>query len=363
MKDLCNTWSYEPKFNEFQYFTENTLLYDIETTGLSKRFHQVYLIGCCMRKGDQIIIRQFFAESAAQEADILREFLQLASSFPRCITFNGLRFDEPFLKSRMSQLGLDGACLPSEHLDLYRECHRLKNLLRLTSCKQKNIEEFLGIHRKDPYDGGTLIARYQAYCMAPDPVTEQDLLLHNYEDVQGMVQILPILSYLSLLYPQCQVHQTSEHTYSTDSDNPTRELQVCGTLPQPLPMPLRIIRPYCYLILENASFRGQVRLFTESMYHYLPDYKKYVYLPEEDMVVLKELASGIDPNRKQKATADNCRIKKEGLFLQRPSELEIPENMILFQQQRKSKDQYLLYDPNTSAVSFLSTYINAAICS
>lgn len=44
-------------------FTENSLFFDIETTGFSAARTSLYLIGCAARKENLLIVDQFFAET------------------------------------------------------------------------------------------------------------------------------------------------------------------------------------------------------------------------------------------------------------------------------------------------------------
>ena len=46
-------------------FTENSLFFDIETTGFSAARTSLYLIGCAARKENLLIVDQFFAETPA----------------------------------------------------------------------------------------------------------------------------------------------------------------------------------------------------------------------------------------------------------------------------------------------------------
>ena len=103
MKERTDTFIYRPSGAEFEYFTEDAILYDIETTGLSPRRDQVYCIGCCTRQGENVTFRQFFAETPMEEEAVLSAFADLLSRYPVCITFNGMRFDEPFLRTRLKQ--------------------------------------------------------------------------------------------------------------------------------------------------------------------------------------------------------------------------------------------------------------------
>jgi hypothetical protein len=358
MKHWKNAYSYQPTSVEFQYFTEDTIAYDIETTGLSKKFHQIYLIGCCVRQGNDLTIHQFFAENPQEEVTILQEFLSLASSYSKCITFNGIAFDEPFLKARLAHFQLSGATLPKEHLDIYKQCLSMKKLLHLPSYKQKSIEAFLGIGRDDEYDGGALIAKYLSYTQSPDAETEHLLWLHNYEDVRGMVELLPVLAYLSLRQGILSLQEVTCESYQTMAGSPDAELIITGTLPVALPTPLRLTSDSYYFILQGTALRGSIRLSDTTLKYFLPDYKRYVYLPKEDMVVLKELSAMIAPDSKEKATPDTCYIKKEGLFLPLPKHLPLTEDIPVFRRQRKDKAAYLFYEESMMTPEFMTVYVN-----
>lgn len=55
-------------------FKENTMFFDIETTGFSPVKAVVYMIGCARRIKNHIVINQYFAESPDDEAAIIETF-------------------------------------------------------------------------------------------------------------------------------------------------------------------------------------------------------------------------------------------------------------------------------------------------
>ena len=65
--------------------------------------------------------------------------------------------------------------------------------------KQKAIEAFLGIDRKDMYSGGELIDVYRQYLRTHEKGLYDLLVLHNADDLKGMPSILPILSYADMM--------------------------------------------------------------------------------------------------------------------------------------------------------------------
>lgn len=358
MIHLQNTYQFHPTSTEFMFFSEDALLFDIETTGLSKKQHQIYLIGCSYRQGNEICVHQFFAESTDEESEIIKAFLSLAQNFCKLITFNGIGFDVPFLLEKCGIFQLNSSGLPSAHLDIYRECKKIKSLLNLSSYKQKAIESFLGINRDDQYDGGQLISVYKSYIDTKSEDSLQLLLLHNYEDVTGMVQILPILSYCTILGEPFCVTSLQVEEYHNIHGQLQQELTFVATFHTPLPVPIRIHRQICHLFLEDTTLKGSIPLYQGTLRHYLTNYKDYVYLPQEDMVILKSMATCIAQANKEKATPANCCIKKEGMFLCLPSSLSLTENVYLFAESHTSKEYYISYDESIVDASFLEQYLH-----
>ena len=81
-------------------FKENTMFFDIETTGFSPVKAIVYMIGCARRIKNRIVIDQYFAEVPDDEADIIAAFASELKSCDTLISFNGVGFDIPFLRSK-----------------------------------------------------------------------------------------------------------------------------------------------------------------------------------------------------------------------------------------------------------------------
>ena len=174
---------------------EGILFIDIETTGLSPRNSDLYMIGTGFWENGKWVIRQFFGENAQEEEKVLSEFSDFSRSFTKVVHFNGDRFDIPFLQSKYEEHKLTDPFGRLESFDLYKWVKPYKKQLGLPDCKQKTIERFLKIDREDEYDGGKLIAVYKDYEESRSSELLQLLLLHNFEDVKGMMRMAPILLY------------------------------------------------------------------------------------------------------------------------------------------------------------------------
>ena len=72
MKHICQEQLYIKQYNlTNELFHDNCIFFDIETTGFSPSSSNIYLIGCLRKKGDNLVIDQFFAESKEDEHEIL----------------------------------------------------------------------------------------------------------------------------------------------------------------------------------------------------------------------------------------------------------------------------------------------------
>ena len=167
-------------------FKENTMFFDIETTGFSPVKAIVYMIGCARRIKNRIVIDQYFAETPDDEAAVIEAFAGSLSGCSTIISFNGVGFDIPFLKNKYKKYKQEDPFCNVQILDIFKELSPIKPLLCLENYKQKSIEAFLGIDREDKYSGGELINVYYEYLAQKDDEKLSLLLTHNYEDVLGM---------------------------------------------------------------------------------------------------------------------------------------------------------------------------------
>lgn len=296
-------------------FTEDAIFFDIETTGFSPATTQLYLIGCARRSGEKIIIDQYFAENKQDEESILTSFLQLSEGYHTIITFNGIGFDLPYIKAKCDHYHLAEHFSEKEYLDLFKIVSSLKFLLKLPNYKQKTIEDFLGIHRNDTFDGGELINVYKEYVRRPSEYQMFFLKQHNYEDVLGMLDLLPIMSYRNFFMGGYALSSVESNLYYDYIGNEKKEL--IFTLTPDIPMPKRVSCRYedCYLTANGTEAKLTVRLYDGELKFFFENYKDYYYLPMEDTAIHKDVATYVDKEHRTKATATTCYTRKESLFL------------------------------------------------
>lgn len=153
---------------------------DIETTGLSRHYNELTVIGIGLEKARIIEMVQLI-EGQLNEDNLLAVLADVDEIY----TYNGSRFDLPFINAR---LGLDlRQCF--RHRDLMYDCwrHDLKGGL-------KAVEKRLGIERKLKHvDGHMAVQLWWDYVNNNNHDSLQMLLDYNQEDVVNLKVLRRIL--------------------------------------------------------------------------------------------------------------------------------------------------------------------------
>ncbi len=325
------------------------------------------------------IVTQIMAESSSEEILLLEQFETILRRYDTIIEFNGDRFDLPYMKEKYASHNLSD---PFEHcrtVDLYREIRPYKNIFGMSRLNQKSVEKFLHITRKDPYNGGELIDVYRSvrnHSCSDEESAVNALFLHNYEDVLGMLAMTPLLSY------RLAMESTAPVMVCRNEDDGQRSgcriIEAAFTLDVPVPSPLQLVlgnrisgvqnevdasrenEPKAACCISIAGDQASVTLYLAPLclYHYFPDYRNYYYLPEEDMAIHKSVASFVDASHRKKATAQNCYVKKQALFLPQAGDHFQP----VFQRCYKDLVSWFEYQPEiTEDSESFSDYIHALI--
>ena len=339
-------------------FHEEHLFFDIETTGLNAKGSILYLIGIGKKENGSWNFIQLFNEDSKSEKELILRFFELLPKNATLIHYNGTTFDLPYLKTRCQQLSLSFSPLETlSHEDYYSYFRPFKTLLSLPNGKQHTLEKLTGFQRQDTLSGKKLIEQYFLYLKLQTKQQEQLLLLHNFDDLCGLMSLSSLahlkerfplskeqlekatitcessmISYslpLSIAFPNDQViHLPFEKEFSpfllkkrkkpttTLSLSPTKESQ---TLQEQLPFSVLEntlpINKKLSLLIQNKEAKFCCPIFKGTLKFFYPNYKDYFYLPLEDTAIHKSVASFVDKDHKKKATADTCYTKKDGVFL------------------------------------------------
>lgn len=315
---------------------EKLLFVDIETTGFTAKSSALYLIGAAFFIDGRWQIRQWFCENPDEEAAILDAFFDFISGYTHLIHFNGNNFDLPYLLQKCAQHKLPHNFDNFEGIDLYRRLSPYKAFLHVPNCKQKTLEGLLGIHREDRFHGGELIEIYRNYVHTPTEDARFLLLLHNSDDIRGMLQILPLLAFCDLFTGNIQAKKVQANSYIDYHGQEKQELLMKLALPTPLPFPVSNLSNGCYFSAEASKGVLKVPLYEEEMKYFYANFKDYYYLPQEDIALHKSVSSFVDKSHRIQATAATCYTRKYGRFLPQWDILIEP----FFKREYKSGDSF-----------------------
>ena len=334
---------------------EDIMFFDIETTGLSSWKSGLYLIGL-LTYDDGWKLIQYFCEDVTDETAALENFFTLLSSKKVLISFNGDGFDIPFLTHMAEQYGLPYTFDGVESYDILKKLRPLKKLLGLENLKLKTCEKFLGIYREDRFSGGDLIDVYFQWQEDRSQDLLDCLLLHNFEDIENMPNVLPILNYVYALKGDFSL-QSQELV-----KHPTENRQVlslnCKTSIA-VPVPLDITLDNWFINMTGSALNLCADLYEGELKFFYPNYNDYYYLPMEDRAIHKSLAEFVDRSHRKKATAKTCYQKVSGIFLPEPEPVFSPT----LRKEYKDKLLYAQFSPdlfqdNVSARNYLRSIID-----
>lgn len=315
---------------------KEALFFDIETTGFTAKSSHLYLIGCAFYTEGSWYLRQWFAENYNEEEELLTSFFTFAATYKYLVHFNGNNFDIPYLEQKCEQLGLPFNFKNFEGIDLYKRVAPYKYFLKLPNCKQKTIEQFLGIDRADVFTGGELIGVYHDYVKAPSDYHEKSLLLHNEDDLKGMLNILPILAYYDLFQNQVIARKVQANSYKDMQGNKRQELIMTLELVNALPKEISYYGNGCYFKANGNEAQLRVPIYEEELKYFYSNHKDYYYLPTEDVALHKSVAAFVEKEHRVQATASTCYTRKHSTYLPQWEIIMEP----FFKREHKSKELF-----------------------
>ena len=304
--------------------------FDIETTGLSPTYNKIYLIGAAYKNDDDsFTIIQWFDDTGKDEMKLLIKFREFLKKFDYLVEFNGNSFDIPFVTERGKKNGVTISFDKIAPIDIYKDIKKFKNLFKIPNVKQKTLEKFLGINRMDMYSGGELIDIYNNYVKTGSNNEEylNLLLLHNLDDMKGLVDICDILPYVRLF----EGHFCLKKITLIDNN-----AMIECNIDTPLPVEIFDLNDKISFKAYENTLKLLIPITTGTFKYFYENYKDYFYLPYEDTAIHKSVAQFVDKDCREKAKKENCYVKKEGAFLVQYSEIIKPA----FKENYKDKVSY-----------------------
>ena len=173
---------------------EELLFLDIETTGLGGAGAMVFLVGVAHLEGSTLRMRQYLAESPAEEGPLLDALLsdiREALSDPVLVTYNGRAFDAPMLDGRATLHRRRAGFESLRHIDLLPPARHLYRGW-LPSCRLAEVESrVLGVTRPSAdVNGAEVPAWYFRFLRSGDMRFVAPIASHNLLDVLSVVALL-----------------------------------------------------------------------------------------------------------------------------------------------------------------------------
>lgn len=312
--------------------SEETVYFDIETTGFSADVTALYLIGCIYFEDGEWQLIQWFAEDNKSEKEALSAFSDFIKDKKYLICYNGTTFDMPYLTKKYEKHSLTFEAYKYEIIDFYRVFSSYRKFLGLSVLKQKEVEAYLGIIRDDKYSGGELVEWYARFLKLrfSDSSEKEEiyktLILHNSDDLVGLARLTKLYNFIKEL--EGLINSGDELEIDCIVDDTTGKIILSTKVDFDILRKdeLRGDGYSCCFIAESTANRIDLTLdmYETELKLFYKDYKNYYYLPKEDMVVRKSLAAFVDKENKEKAIASNCYTRHKGRFIKLPKATTLP---------------------------------------
>ncbi|WP_459128909.1 ribonuclease H-like domain-containing protein [Guggenheimella bovis] len=157
---------------------QRVVIFDIETTGFSQKFHTFSMISFLYLKEGSLYLEQWMIENKEEERSLIILTLQFLKSFDLSVHFNGLSFDIPFMNGRSKNLEIFEEYDKDHSLDLYREC------------KSQKLKEANTFERMDTLSGKEVADELKRLLKEKDMSMREKILLHNEEDVLQTFELM-----------------------------------------------------------------------------------------------------------------------------------------------------------------------------
>jgi len=168
---------------------QSLLFFDLETTGLGGAGSYAFMAGtlCLTREG--FSIKQFFLPHPAFEADYLDEIAHHFSGYGALVSYNGIRFDVPILKTR-AVMQRKEFHMPGAHYDLLYAARAFWSE-RYENCRLKTLEQTVCSYRRPAGDiDGMLIPDYYfQWLHEADAARLEPVFTHNRADLIALLHL------------------------------------------------------------------------------------------------------------------------------------------------------------------------------
>ncbi len=344
-------FTYNRDYNaiNFKLISDNPdeiLYFDLETTGLSAKNSDLYMIGYGHTSKEGFKITLLFNDDGCSEPSMLEHFANILQKHAVLVSYNGNTFDIPYIKEKFRQFHIDYDMSAIESCDIYKILKKYKKQLHLSSMRQSDLEQLMHIQREAFISGGDLIPVYKRYLSEGNDYDLTELVRHNLDDMDGLVRITDALA----------IHKLYNGSFRVNSAN-VEDDWLYIQLSVPNSLPFRMNYGYDNIYVNGLGNEVHIKLPVENgtMKYFFSDYKNYYYLPLEDMAIHKSMAAYVDSEHKRKATKETAFVKKEGAFIRCPADIGLNR----FSYMSGDKEKYIAVDDNLlSNTELLNTYVH-----
>ncbi|MFC4769190.1 ribonuclease H-like domain-containing protein [Effusibacillus consociatus] len=165
--------------------------FDIETTGLREDSNS-HLVSACIGLSKENPI-EFWVDEPFQEREVLLRIAEVLKEMDVIITWNGDRFDIPFLNERFKKYRIPFQINAVQSLDLYKIAEKMRSAGVIPSAALQVVERFYGIVRPDQLPGRYVPAKYAEWLETGNPALRDEILQHNREDVLFLLMLSPFI--------------------------------------------------------------------------------------------------------------------------------------------------------------------------
>ena len=164
-----------------------SLIFDIETMGFSSV--PIILIGLACVHDNNILIDQYLSRNPKEEPAILTAFVNRLRENDTIITFNGTRFDMPFVEDRLSYHKIEETIYNKTHHDAL-PLSRYAWKTKLPNCRLATLEKhILGIVREDDVPSRSVPDFYRTYIRHKNIGPLVPIINHNKQDLITLAKI------------------------------------------------------------------------------------------------------------------------------------------------------------------------------
>ena len=278
------------------------LLLDIETSGLSKEKDVIISIGIYYKDDSGILKhKNWFLEHPDEEAPLLQEFTQFIKKSQTLYSYKGKVFDYPFLLSRMRFHQINTESF--QRLKLV-DCYPA---LKYFGKTRESLEKQTTYQRKSSCSGRDVIKLYHTYVKSKDAIYKSLILKHQQDELDSLCHLLEVYFVLyGLSSLKFLTKETKEDTLTLVLENKTPFTTSFNGNHKTISLSWQQGEKHC--TVKVALFEGELK-------HFLTPVKDYYYIPSQNQLMHRSLATFIPNHLKRKAAKDECYLTKQGLFV------------------------------------------------